>query len=82
MMIDVHYVTSNNTSKYVMAGLRVAQDIGGVAVTVQPPGIFSEEKAIISVKGRNIQIIDIEYISAKEHATRLYEAIMKLKSEA
>lgn len=80
-MIDVHYVTSNSTSKYVMAGLEVAQDIGGVAVTVQPPGIFSEEKSVISVKGRNIQIIDIEYISPSEHATRLYDAIMQLKSE-
>ena len=82
MMIDVHYVTSNNTSKYVMAGLRVAQDIGGVAITVQPPGMFSEEKAVISVKGRNMQIIDIEYISASEHATRLYAAIIELRSEA
>ena len=81
-MIDVYYVTSSMTSKYVMAGLRVSQDIGGVAVTVQPPGMFSEEKAVISVKGRNIQIIDIDYISVGEHATRLYDAIMKLKSES
>ena len=81
MMIDVHYVTSNNISKYVMAGLRVAQDIGGVAVTVQPPGMFSEEKAVISVNGRNMQIIDIDHISAGEHASRLYDVIMRLRSE-
>lgn len=78
-MIDVHYVTSNMTNKYVLAGLKAAQDIGGVAVTAQPPGTFSEERAVISVRGRNIQIIDIEYISAKEHAKRLYDAIMELK---
>lgn len=81
-MIYVCYVTSSTTSKYVMAGLKVAHDIGGVTVTVQPPGMFSEEKAVISVEGRNMQIIDIEYIGASEHAARLYDAIMKLKSGA
>lgn len=78
-MIYVCYVTSSMISKYVMAGLRVAQDIGGVTVTVQPPGMFSEETAVISVEGRNMQIIDIDYIGASEHAARLYDAIMKLK---
>jgi len=29
-MIDVHYVALNMASKYVMAGLRVAKDMGGV----------------------------------------------------
>lgn len=29
-----------------------------------------------------MQIIDIEYIGASEHAARLYDAIMKLKSGA
>lgn len=45
-MIYVCYVTSSMISKYVMAGLRVAQDIGGVTVTVQPPDMFSEERQL------------------------------------
>lgn len=80
-MIDVYYVSADMTSKYVQAGLKVAQDIGGVTVTVQPPGRFSEEKAIISVKGRNMQVIDIEYLGAEEHAARLYDTIMWLKGK-
>lgn len=80
-MIDVYYVTSNMMSKYVLAGLEVAQDIGGVTVTAQPLGAFSEEKAIISVRGRNIHIVDIEYISVEEHSTRLYKAITGLKDK-
>ena len=78
-MIDIYYVTENLTSKYVLEGLRVAKDIGDVTVTVQPSYMFSEEKSVVSAGGRNMQIIDIEYISAKEHAERLYSAIMELK---
>lgn len=78
-MIDVHYVTTNMTSKYVLAGLKVANDIGGVTVTVQQPGRFSEEKAVVSSKGRNLQIVDIEYLGVEEHSARLYDAIMELK---
>lgn len=81
-MIDVHYVTSSMTSKYVMAGLRVAQDIGDVTITVQPPDIFSEEGSVVSVEGRNMQIIDIDHISVGEHAARLYDAIMKSRGKA
>jgi hypothetical protein len=78
-MIDVHYVTTNMLGKCILTGLEVAQGIGGAAVTVQPPGMFSEEKAVVSVRGRNISIVDTEYIGAKEHAKRLYDAIMGLK---
>ena len=81
-MIDAHYVTTNMLGKCILAGLEVAQDIGGVAVTVQPPGMFSEEKAVVSFRGRNISIVDTEYIGAKEHARKLYDAIMELKERA
>lgn len=81
-MIDIYYVTENLTSKYVLEGLRVAKDIGGVTVTAQPSGRFSEEKAVVSFRGRNISIVDTEYIGAKEHARKLYDAIMELKERA
>ena len=81
-MIDIYYVSADMTGKYVQAGLEVAQDIGGVTVTVQPPGLCSEEKAVISINGRNMQIVDVDHISVKEHAARLHGAIVQLKRKA
>jgi hypothetical protein len=76
-MIDVYYAITNMDSEYVLAGLKVAADIGGVVVTVQQPGRFSGERAVVSYKGRNLQIVDTEYLDVKEHAARLRAAIME-----
>lgn len=79
-MIDLYYVSGNMMSKYVMAGLRVAQELGGMTVTVQKPGRYSAEKAILSHKGRNLRIVETEWVSAAEHEICLRRAIAELKN--
>lgn len=79
-MIDLYYVSANMMSKYVMAGLKVAQELGGVTVTVQKPGLYSVEKAVLSHKGRNLCIVETEWISASEHEQNLLNAIEEIKN--
>lgn len=76
-MVDLYYVATDMTSKCVMAGLRVAQELGGMTVTVQKPGPYSAEKAVLSCKGR---IVETEWVSALEHETCLRRAIAELKN--
>lgn len=79
-VIDLYYVSTNMLSKYVMAGLRVAQELGGITVTVQKPGLYSEEKAILSHNGRNLCIVETEWVSALEHEVCLRKAIAEIKN--
>lgn len=79
-MINLHYVSVNMMSGYVMAGLRVAQELGGVVVTVQKPGYYSSEKAVLSRGERNLSILETEWISVEEHEQRLRKAIENIKN--
>ena len=79
-MISLHYVSAYMMSKYVMAGLRVAQELGGVTVTVQKPGVYSAEKAVLSHGGCNLCIVETEWISVEEHEQRLRQAIAEIKN--
>lgn len=80
-MIGLHYVSANMVSKYVMAGLRVAQELGGVSVTVQKPGIYSAEKAVLSRDGRNLCILETEWIGVAEHEQRLRSSIAEMEND-
>lgn len=80
-MISLYYVSANMMSKYVMAGLRVAQELGDIVVTVQKPGRYSAEKAILSRGDRNLCIVDTEWISVEEHEQRLRLSIEEVKND-
>lgn len=80
VMIDLYYVATDMTSKYVLTGLKVAQELGGMTVTVQKPGLYSAEKAVLSHKGRNLCIVETEWVSALEHETCLRRAIAEIKN--
>lgn len=80
-MIDLYYVSTNMTSKYVMAGLKVAQELGGMTVTVQKPGLYSAEKAVLSHKGRNLCIVGTELVSASEHEQCIRKAIEEIRND-
>lgn len=79
-MINLYYVSNNMTSKYPMAGLKVAQELGDMTVTVQKPGPCAVEKVIVSHKGRNLCIVETEWVSASEHERRLRRAIEEIKN--
>ena len=51
------------TSRYVAAGLRVAQELGGIAVTVQRPGLYPARKTVLSCGGRNLCIVETGWAS-------------------
>nr|DAV65857.1 MAG TPA: hypothetical protein [Caudoviricetes sp.] len=67
-------------SKYVMAGLEVAQELGGVSVTVQKPGLYSAEKAVLSGRDHNMCIVETEWIGVEEHERRLRQSIAEIKN--
>ena len=64
-----------------MVGLKVAQELGGVAVTVQKPGLYSAEKAVLSRGGRNLCIVETEWIGVEEHEQRLRLSIAEIKND-
>lgn len=79
-MIKLYYVATNMTSRYVMVGLKVAQELGGVTVTVQRPGLYSAEKSVLSREGHDLCIVETEWISVEEHEQRLRLAIAEIKN--
>ena len=78
-MIDLYYVSEDMMSKCVMAGLKIAQELGGMTVTVQKPGPFSAEKVILSRNGRNLCIVETEWVSASEHEQCIRKAIEEIR---
>lgn len=80
MFVNIYYVSNDMTSKCVLAGLRVAQELGGMTVTVQPPELYSMEKVILSYKGRNLCIVEPECVSSLEHEHNLRRAIEEIKN--
>ena len=80
-MINLYYVSNNMTSKYIMAGLKVAQKLGDMTVTVQKPGPYSIEKVIVSHKGRNLCIVETACVSVLEHEYNLRRAIEEVKND-
>lgn len=60
MIISLYYVSADMMSRYVMAGLRVAQELDGVVVTVQKPSYYSAEKAVLSRGEHNLCIVETE----------------------
>lgn len=80
-MISLHYVSTNMMSRYVMAGLKVAQELGGVSVTVQKPGLYSAEKAVLSRGEHNLCIVETEWVSVEEHEQRLRLSIAEAKND-
>ena len=79
-MINLCYVSANMLSKYVMAGLKVAHELGGVSVTVQKPGLYSAEKAVLSRGGCSLCIVDTEWVSVEEHEQRLRLSIAEMEN--
>lgn len=79
--MDIYYVSNDMTSKYVLAGLRVAQELGCCNVTVRQPGLYSMEKVVLSHKGRNLCIVGPEWVSASEHERCLRRAIEEIKND-
>ena len=80
VFVNLYYVSKDMTSKCVLAGLRVAQELGGMTVTVQPPEFYSMEKVILSYKGRNLCIVEPECVSSLEHEHNLRRAIEEIKN--
>lgn len=78
--MNLCYVSANMMSKYVMAGLEVAQELGGISVTIQKPGLYSAEKAVLSREGRNLCVIETEWVSVEEHEQRLRLSIAEIKN--
>lgn len=63
-----------------MAGLRAAQELDGVVVTVQKPSCYSAEKAVLSRWEHNLCIVETEWTSVEEHEQRLRKAIESIKN--
>lgn len=79
-MINLCYVSTNMMSKYVLVGLKVAQELGDIAVTVQKPSIYSVEKAVLFYENNNLCIIETKLISVEEHEQRLRLFIAEAKN--
>lgn len=80
-MIVLYYVSSDMMSKYVMTGLRVAQELGGIAVTVLKPSRYSAEKVVLSRGDRNLCIVETEQTSVEEHEQCLRALIAEIKND-
>ena len=66
-MSSLCYVSTNMTNKYVLAGLKVAQELGGVTVTVQKPSRYWAWKTILFNRDNNLCALETEQISIEEH---------------
>ena len=80
-MISLCYVSTNMMSKYVLVGLKVAQELGGIAVTAQKPSIYSAEKAVLFNRDNNLCVLETEQISVEEHEQRLRVSIAEAKND-
>lgn len=80
-MISLCYVSADMMNKYVMAGLRVAQELGGIVVTVQKPGLCLAEKAVLFNDTYNLRIVEAERISVEEHEQHLRLSIAEIKND-
>lgn len=80
-MISLCYISTDMMSEYVLTGLRVAQELDGIAVTVQKPSIYSAEKAVLFCRDNNLFVLETEQISVEEHEQRLRLSIAKIKND-
>lgn len=82
-MISLCYVSTNMMSKYVLTGLTVAQEMGGISVTVQKPGPYSAEKAVLfhASNSSNLCVIETECVSVEEHEQRLRLGISEVRDD-
>ena len=81
VLIDLYYLTTDMLSKYVMTGLKVAQELGNMTVTIQKPRPYSEEKAVLSREGRNLCIVETKRVSVDEHEQYLRLSIEEVKND-
>lgn len=78
-MLEITYAVYSLVSVYVTAGLGVAEEVGGITVTVQPAVFGSGEGAVVSYNGRKVAIVPIGYLSVEEHSNRLMSVIKRMR---
>lgn len=80
-MISLCYVSADMLSKYVLTGLRVAHELGGIAVVVRKPSRYSAAKAVLFCGENNLCILETERVSVEEHERRLRLSIAEVKND-
>lgn len=80
-MIDLYCVATNMTNKYVPAGLKVAQELGDVTVTVRKPSRYWAEKAVLFNRDNNLCVLETEQISVEEREQCLRVSTAEAKND-